>query len=641
MKRAIQHRIIYLWPIAILGIITLLLAVRHYYEAITSGSLRAGSQSVVLTRNLVDFQAMIHRRLTAMYTGNTIVDGLVLLLTTGLLYFFYRTIRRQENLTRQVIEHKKELTRYLDTIPAGVVVLNADRQIVFMNSAGQQLIDLPPSTKPVMLSDWVTQLRLAPASTDQPQEPIELSLNRALRGEAVFVGDLVVETSTGKRATAMHARPLYNEEGDYLSGAIATFYDCSEANGQKTTELTQAHIITERAPTEREISLGNIGYDSRKAVDALVEFRELLYQQKTGFDVYTYVDKICTSGNNLLVQINELLDKPGLKSGLLRLEPAPAALADILQSVAADLPLVTLMNETVRVQSIPGQGTTFMVHIPFDLAVTGTPVPPQPIPAAVSHDQSTSIKVLVVEDDVMNQRVLEGYLQGHRVKTVIANNGLEAIEILRNESFALIFMDVQMPEMDGYTATETIRQQLVLHTPIIAMTACTTASEYERCLAVGMNDYLAKPIRMHQLNNVLARFVPTLTLESRNNTMNTTDNIGAHIIHVSYLDELIDGDNELLGELVELFRRDLDSYRQTLFGAAERNDNELFRQTSHKFRSSINSLAMLDVAKKLKQMESDYPVDNLAVIDQLSIVFQEINEGLLFLKKRLTTSGYT
>lgn len=482
----------------------------------------------MLPQNLVNGQAMIHRQSAALHTLNTIVDGLVLLLTIGLLYFFYRTMRRQKNLTKQVIEHKKELIRYQDAIPAGVVV--------------------------------------------------------------------------------------------------------TEANRQKTTGLTPTSIIPERSPMAGEILLSGIGYDSSKLLDAMVEFRGLLHQQKTGSDVYTYLDEIRTSGTDLLVLINELLDK----SGLLRLETAPV---DSPQSVPADSALVTLMNETVRVQSIPGQENTLMVRMPSDLPVTGTSVPPSPIPNTASHNQSAIIKVLVVDDDVMNQRVLEGYLQGHRVKTVIANNGLEAVEILRNETFALIFMDIRMPEMDGYTATETIRQQLVLHTPVIAMTACTTAGEYKHCLAVGMNDYLAKPIRMHQLDNVLARFVPTLTMESRNNTMNTTDDIGADIIHVSYLDELINGDNELLEELVELFMRDLNSYRQTLFGAAERSDIELFKQTSHKFRSSINSLAMLDVAKKLKQMESDYPVDSLAVVDQLTIAFQEINDGLLFLEKRVNTSG--
>jgi CheY-like chemotaxis protein len=311
-------------------------------------------------------------------------------------------------------------------------------------------------------------------------------------------------------------------------------------------------------------------------------------QNKTEPDNHTQPDGIRVSVNDRLVSINELPALSSIESGQLAQQP---------DAVASRAPKLVL-----------------------------------------SQARSANTKVLVVDDNMMNQRVLEGYLQGHQVETVVVNNGLEAVEMLKSELFDVIFMNIQMAGMDGYTATQIMRQQLLLSTPIIAMTAHLMADEHERCLAVGMNEYLPKPIRIHQLDDVLGRL--TVPIESRRNVTNTTLDIGADVIHVSFLDELLNDDNELLRELVALFVRDLAAYRQTLFESVEQNDRELFKQTSHKFRSSINALAMIDVAKKLRYLETDSTLDNLALAGELTTVFQKVNEGLSFLTRRINTQKH-
>ena len=82
----------------------------------------------------------------------------------------------------------------------------------------------------------------------------------------------------------------------------------------------------------------------------------------------------------------------------------------------------------------------------------------------------------------------------------------EAIDKLRTKKYELILMDIQMPEMDGYTATQEIRGNLKLNTPIIAMTAHALAGEREKCLSYGMNEYISKPIREDQLHKLIAQF---------------------------------------------------------------------------------------------------------------------------------------
>jgi CheY-like chemotaxis protein len=120
------------------------------------------------------------------------------------------------------------------------------------------------------------------------------------------------------------------------------------------------------------------------------------------------------------------------------------------------------------------------------------------------------MKVLVAEDNVVNQRVAMGLLtkRGHQV--TIANNGLEAVAALERDSYDLVLMDVQMPEMGGYAATAAIRErerQTGGHQRIIAMTAHAMAGDRERCLAAGMDGYLSKPLAAHTLFSVVEEMV--------------------------------------------------------------------------------------------------------------------------------------
>jgi PAS domain S-box-containing protein len=120
-----------------------------------------------------------------------------------------------------------------------------------------------------------------------------------------------------------------------------------------------------------------------------------------------------------------------------------------------------------------------------------------------------SLRILLAEDNLVNQKLAARLLEkrGHTVD--VADNGREAIDLLKGRTFDLVLMDVQMPEMDGITATNIIRQREQengWHQPIVAMTALVTAGDRERCLAAQMDGYLSKPIRALQLDEVLDRY---------------------------------------------------------------------------------------------------------------------------------------
>ncbi len=119
-------------------------------------------------------------------------------------------------------------------------------------------------------------------------------------------------------------------------------------------------------------------------------------------------------------------------------------------------------------------------------------------------------RVLVVEDNAVNQMVATGMLESLGYETELAEDGVEAVERFDPDRHDAVLMDVQMPRMDGYAATRALREQHAggRRTPVLAMTAAAIDGERERCLAAGMDDFLAKPVEVNQLGAVLARWVP-------------------------------------------------------------------------------------------------------------------------------------
>lgn len=704
---------------------------------------------LALVSNLLRSQEKTRAHIATMQLLDRVIDGFLVLLASALLFVFYKYTLRRERLTKRVLERRNELTQYLEAIPQGVVVLNTDKQVVYVNQAAGQFLNVASIDIPVMLSELANRFRLSYADLKTTIEPADLPLSRALRGETITIDNLLLETENGPRLLVTHARPLFGQEGEIV-GAISIFRDITEAS-RKEQELQQARTIAEQSLREREIFLANISHEIRTPLNAILGFAELLRQKRSVSDELEYLNGIKLSGNNLLALINELLDISLIESGQLDLEPVPTPIAEIIQAVEVNLTakasekglrcevvadpaippvlfadpvrltqvllnfctnairhtnrgfvrftvkaeeseqadpvilvfriedsgvgidndaighifnrfsrvsedtlfrsagtglglniaqsLVGLMRGTIEVQSQLNQGTIFTIRIPFAMASAGAesasvyPTGSAPVPGFSAS--RSSIDVLIVEDNKLNQKVVEGFLTRYQLRPEIAENGREAVEILEKKSFDLILMDIQMPEMDGYMATHTIRHQLGLQTPIIAMTAYTMPGERERCLAAGMNDYLAKPILIEQLDQILARYAPGLQQKAASS--HSVNNAGGEneLIDQAYLEDVTGGDTELLAELIDLFIRDLPQYRQVLFEAIANQDRASFNQTAHKFRSSLNSLAMLTIAGRLKKLEEDDLAFNLDLGVQLAGLFQDINRGLTLLENQL------
>jgi CheY-like chemotaxis protein len=133
------------------------------------------------------------------------------------------------------------------------------------------------------------------------------------------------------------------------------------------------------------------------------------------------------------------------------------------------------------------------------------------VPAAVQPAAFHGVRILLVEDNPINQNVAKGILEHAGATVAVADNGQVAIDLLRaGGGYDLVLMDVQMPVMDGFNATRMIREELGLTLPVIAMTAGVMASEREQCIAAGMDDFIAKPIDVDQMFSTMQRHLRML-----------------------------------------------------------------------------------------------------------------------------------
>ena len=191
--------------------------------------------------------------------------------------------------------------------------------------------------------------------------------------------------------------------------------------------------------------------------------------------------------------------------------------------------LVALMGGHLELQSVPGEGTTFRLSAYF----TRCDSVQRSLPSSVEEGSSDAetfvhpargpkqVRILLVEDNPVNREVACGMLETFNLRIDTAENGREAVAAVECAEYSLVFMDCQMPEMDGLTATRLIREReakkaqqphvhadrSVSHVPIIALTAHAMQGDRELCLAAGMDDYLTKPFTLSQLEQVLARWV--------------------------------------------------------------------------------------------------------------------------------------
>jgi two-component system sensor histidine kinase/response regulator len=235
----------------------------------------------------------------------------------------------------------------------------------------------------------------------------------------------------------------------------------------------------------------------------------------------------------------------------------------------------------------------------------------------------TDLRILLAEDSPFNQKLAQGVLgkRGHQL--TIANNGREAVALADSRDFDLIFMDIQMPEMDGLEATKRIRTlegETGRRVPIIAMTAQAVKGMRERCLSVGMDDYLVKPVRAREIyDKIEALFAGrgVIAPVSAPTSVATSDSAspplpnplaGEQANPLSAIDwdsaiAVVDGDRELLGEIVAAFLIEGPSLVEQIRRALAAADAGELRRGAHTLKGALRTLGIESVAELASQLE--------------------------------------
>jgi two-component system, sensor histidine kinase and response regulator len=221
------------------------------------------------------------------------------------------------------------------------------------------------------------------------------------------------------------------------------------------------------------------------------------------------------------------------------------------------------------------------------------------------RESKLRLRVLLAEDNPVNQKVASKMLErmGHTVS--IAENGLEVLSALEKQSFDLILMDIQMPEMDGFEATRSIREHEKAageHVPIVAMTAHAMKGDKEKCLQAGMDGYIAKPINAQQLFETIENLFQTgLTAEQPPEAPEA----GKSPVDMTRILERIGGDTDLLKELAALFTGDCPGMLRDIRDAVEERNAEALLKAAHALKGSVGNFAAdaaVEAALRLEMM---------------------------------------
>ncbi|MFC5863273.1 response regulator [Acidicapsa dinghuensis] len=252
--------------------------------------------------------------------------------------------------------------------------------------------------------------------------------------------------------------------------------------------------------------------------------------------------------------------------------------------------------------------------------------------------ENKSLKILLAEDNLVNQKLAGRLLEKRNHFVTIVGNGKEALAALEKDHFDLVLMDVQMPEMDGLEATKALRereQATGIRQPIVAMTALAMNGDKERCIEAGMDGYISKPIRPQELDEVLDSYLALKVAEPAQDESSPATN---NSIDVAQLLDRLDGDLTLLAELVALFRDEFPGNLRTAQQAIDRHDANGVRSVGHAFKGALANLSAMEASMLASELESiGKSLDLTAAQATLDRLAQEMNNVMRNLEALCST----
>ena len=296
-------------------------------------------------------------------------------------------------------------------------------------------------------------------------------------------------------------------------------------------------------------------------------------------------------------------------------------------SIVRDLLLIQKGN--ISVVSSPGKGTVFNFYIPYLVAEDQSEAAAVRYKLIEPERVGRAVHILVVDDNAMNQDLMANILSYWGFSFAVVSNGKEAVERVAQGHFDLVLMDIQMPEMDGYSATISIRTELKSAIPIIAMTAHAMAGEREKCINLGMNDYISKPVNEQQLLELIHKVTstagqPPVMVPS------------FEYLNLDYLKDMGKGniayERKVTGYFIQRIPEDMLALRKAL----TISNFEAIARTAHSLRTTLAIMGVLDRTLHLLD-ELEFPRGDRQNFGQLITALEiisgaAVNEAVAFLE---------
>lgn len=253
--------------------------------------------------------------------------------------------------------------------------------------------------------------------------------------------------------------------------------------------------------------------------------------------------------------------------------------------------LIKMMKGTIKVTSEKGVGTRFDIYVPLKVASSTNEGVSSENKVAISEKD---IRILLVEDNEMNRLVAINTLSLVSNQIEEAENGSIAIEKLKEKQFDLVLMDLQMPVLGGMEATQVIRKDLNLEVPIIALTANAFKNEIDKCLQVGMNDYVTKPFDEGQLLQIVQKY--TTTKKSNGPSTGLTEPVhhpaSGKLYDLTSLKAMSQNNSDFIQKMIDLFCKDMPIYCQELSLACDQRDLVTLKAIAHKIKPVLHHLGI-------------------------------------------------
>jgi signal transduction histidine kinase/CheY-like chemotaxis protein/HPt (histidine-containing phosphotransfer) domain-containing protein len=281
-------------------------------------------------------------------------------------------------------------------------------------------------------------------------------------------------------------------------------------------------------------------------------------------------------------------------------------------------------------------------------ALLGTPaLPDADATPAPQRAQGRSLRVLVAEDNAVNQKLARSILHRAGHIAVVASNGKEAVDAMSRERFDAVLMDVQMPVMGGFEATRLIRDleaRSGRRTPIIAVTARAMKGDREACLEAGMDGFVPKPIQSERLLEALERLATAMQLDVLAQTISGSktdaaapagsppEERGSEALDEPALLKLVEGDKKLAGELAALFLNDIVPRMNEITTAVEERDAVRLRTGAHALRGSAATIMANNVSTAAAALET---MGHSELLDGVHGALEELNVAMAILRPRL------